>query len=59
MGSFITKEVRDLREAIRHDPVLDERLLDKCRWENMSVWQVLEEWGDPKDWSAKVANAQS
>jgi hypothetical protein len=46
----ITMLDKQLMLEIIEDPVALELLKDKCRWEAMSRYAVLKEWGDPREW---------
>lgn len=50
MSTLITEEEKKLMEEIRKDPKALQRLKDKARWEAMSLFAVLKEWGDPRKW---------
>ena len=49
-GSVITEEDKLLMEEIRKDPKANQRLKDKAKWEHMTLYGVLKEWGDPRKW---------
>jgi hypothetical protein len=49
---MITEEDKKLMEEIVKDPKALQLLKDKCNWEHMSRYAVLEEWGDPREWSS-------
>ena len=49
--STITKRDKELMDEIQNDPIAFELLKDKCRWESMSRYGVLKEWGDPREWA--------
>lgn len=49
MSKVITKEMREIMSAI-NGTEYKQRLIDKARWEGMSTWAVLAEWGDPRTW---------
>ena len=34
----------------KENPILWEKLKDKCMWEHMTLLAVILNWGDPKDW---------
>ena len=51
----ICEKERAAMEAIKADSVAYERLKAKCRWEGMTLYGVLREWGDPRLWSDVVA----
>ena len=53
--SEITEAERALMREIAADPVAAELLTHKCRWEAMSRYAVLREWGDPREWPSYVA----
>ena len=46
----ITKEDEKLMEEIKKDKKAYQRLKNKAVWENMTVFAVLKEWGDPRGW---------
>jgi hypothetical protein len=49
--SEIKPEDRKLMAEIREeDPEAYQRLRDKAQWEQMSLYAVLEGWGDPRGW---------
>ena len=50
MMSKITKEDKKLMEEIKKDKKAFQRLKNKAVWENMTVFAVLKEWGDPRGW---------
>ncbi len=50
MSSIITKEDKLLMEEIRKDPKAYQKLKDKAKWEHMTLYGVLKEWGDPREW---------
>lgn len=48
--NIITDAQRALLKEIELDPIALARLKEKCHWESMSVFAVLEQWGDPRNW---------
>ena len=48
--SEITAGDRALMAEISADPLASELLGHKGRWEGMSRYAVLKEWGDPRMW---------
>lgn len=46
----ITDADRALMAAVRADARAYEMLQHKCRWEGMTLYGVLLEWGDPRTW---------
>ena len=48
---MISKEDRELMDEVTKDPIALELLKNKCRWEAMSRYAVLKEWGDPRKWA--------
>jgi hypothetical protein len=49
MAAVTEKEIA-LWKEIRSDPVVKELIGEKCRWEHLSCYAVLREWGDPRKW---------
>ena len=49
-SSIITQEDKDLMNEIRQDPEANRRLKEKAKWEAMTLFAVLKEWGDPREW---------
>ena len=49
--SIITKKDKELMDEIQNDSIALELLKNKCRWESMSRYGVLKEWGDPREWT--------
>ena len=49
-GSVITEEDINLMNEIKQDPKAYQRLKDKAKWEHMTLYGVLKEWGDPREW---------
>jgi hypothetical protein len=49
-GSVITEEDKLLMEEIRKNPKAYQKLKDKAKWEHMTTYGVLKEWGDPREW---------
>lgn len=41
---------REIREA---GGEAEQRLRDKCRWEAMTRYAVIREWGDPRTWGPR------
>ena len=50
MSSIITQEDKDLMNEIKQDPEAYQRLKNKAKWEHMTLYGVLKEWGDPREW---------
>lgn len=50
LGSVITQEEIDLMNEIKKDSNAYQRLKDKAKWEHMTLYGVLKEWGDPREW---------
>ncbi len=50
MSKMTFEEARALGKEITKRPKDEEKLIHKCRWEQMSRPAVLMEYGDPKDW---------
>lgn len=48
--SAITKADMDLMAEIKKDAAAFALLQAKCRWEQMPLYAVLEQWGDPRGW---------
>ncbi len=46
----ITEEHKKLMEEVRQDKEAYQRLKDKARWEHMTLYGVLIEWGPPWKW---------
>ena len=49
-GSVITEEDINLMNEIKQDPKAYQRLKDKAKWEHITLYGVLKEWGDPREW---------
>lgn len=47
---MITEEEKRLMEEVRKNSDAYKKLQDKARWEHMSLFAVLAEWGDPRTW---------
>lgn len=41
----------ELMGEIKDDPLALRLLKDKCKWEQMGMYAVLQEWGDPREWA--------
>ena len=50
MSSRITEVERRLYAEVQADPVAYQRLQEKARWEHMTPFAILREWGDPRKW---------
>ena len=50
MSSRITEAEKKLYAEVQADPVAYQRLRDKARWEHMTLFAILREWGDPRKW---------
>ena len=49
---FVTPEILELgKEIMLENGEREEKLRAKCHWEHMCRSKVLEEYGDPKNWS--------
>ena len=48
---IITQEDIDLMKAVKEDSEAYQRLKDKARWESMTLYGILKEWGDPREWN--------
>lgn len=48
----ISKEDEKLLKEIQADEKAYQLLRDKCEWEQMSLYAVLREWGDPREWDS-------
>lgn len=48
--AIISEEDTKLMKEICADPVAKSLLQGKCKWEHMSMYAVLHEWGDPRKW---------
>lgn len=55
--SVITDKERALMREVSADPIAASLLTHKCRWEGMSRYAVLKEWGDPRKWPSYVKEA--
>ena len=47
---MITDKDRELLEEIKKDPDAFENLKAKARWEAMTLFGVLKDYGDPRQW---------
>ena len=47
---FITDEDKNLMEEIKKDPDAYQQLRDKANWEQMSLYAILKDYGDPRKW---------
>lgn len=47
---IITEKDEKLLEEIKKDPKAFERLKAKARWEEMTLFAVLIDYGDPRNW---------
>ena len=47
---MITEDDRKLLEEIKNDSDAYERLQAKARWEKITVFAVLRDYGDPRNW---------
>ena len=50
MDNLITKEDRALMAQIKQDTNAYKRLQAKARWEHISLFAVLKDYGDPRRW---------
>lgn len=50
MSEPITPEEKALYAEVRANPRAFALLQAKCRWEHMTLYGVLREWGDPRTW---------
>lgn len=41
----------ELMGEIKDDPLALKLLIQKCKWEQMGRYAVLQEWGDPREWA--------
>ena len=46
----VTDKEKQLFEEIKKDPKAYEKLKTKCRWEHMTIFAVLRDYGDPRKW---------
>ena len=53
MAKVTTEQVRLMRE-VRNDPEAYALLKEKARWEHMTLFATLAEWGDPREWLKKL-----
>lgn len=49
---LITDKEKKLFEEISKDEKAFALLRDKAEWEGMSLYGVLYEWGDPREWNS-------
>ena len=55
MSEPITAAEWAIMKEINADPEAENLLSAKCRWEGMSRFAVLREWGDPRTWRSYSA----
>ena len=55
--SKITILDKQLMAEIIENPIAFRLLKDKSRWEGMTLYAVLQEWGDPREWSVYKEDA--
>jgi len=48
---------KQLMSEIISDPKAYKMLKDKAKWEQMTLYGVLKEWGDPRKWSSYKVQA--
>jgi len=57
MSTIITILDKQLMSEIMLDSKANQLLKDKAKWEQMTLYGVLKEWGDPRKWSSYKVQA--
>jgi len=57
MSTIITILDKQLMSEIMLDSKANQLLKDKAKWEQMTLYGVLKEWGDPRKWSSYKVKA--
>ena len=47
---MITKKDKELMEKIRQNPDAYKKLKAKAQWERITIFAVLKDYGDPRNW---------